>query len=62
LTDFGLASIIRGTNSVHVTQPQGYTAGWTAPEVLMGTGEITGEADMFAFGTVIVEVSIHTWR
>jgi len=27
----------------------------------MGTGEITGEADMFAFGTVVVEVGIHTW-
>ena len=51
LTDFGLSSIIRGANSVFVTQPQGYTAEWTAPEILMGTSDrITWEADMFAFG------------
>ena len=60
LTDFGLASIARGMNSIHVTQPQGYTPGWAAPEVLMGADEITQEADMFAFGMVVVEVGPRT--
>ena len=60
MTDFGLASIARGINSVYITQPQGYTVGWAAPEVLMGVDEITQEADMFAFGTVVIEVGIHT--
>ena len=45
-------------NSILITQPQGYTPGWAAPEALMGTGEITQESDMFAFGTVVVEVSL----
>ena len=58
LTDFGLASIARGTNTVNVTQPQGYTPGWAAPELLMGADEITQEADMFAFGTVVIEVGV----
>jgi len=61
LTDFGLSSIARGMNSVLVTQPQGYTPGWAAPEVLVGAGEITQEADMFAFGTVVVEVRLCAW-
>jgi len=60
--DFGLASITRGINSVFVTQPQGYTAGWAAPEILMGADEITKEADMFALGTVVIEVGFCTRR
>jgi len=66
LTDFGLASIVRGINSALVTQPQGYTVGWAAPETLMGVDETTQEADIFAFGTVVMEVSIRAchgrWR
>ena len=58
LTDFGLASIVHGMSSIHVTQPQGYTPGWAAPEVLMGADEITQEADMFAFGMVVIEVGV----
>lgn len=60
MTDFGLSSIVHGMNSVYTTQPQGYTAGWTAPEVLVGGGKVTQEADMFAFGTVVVEVGLCT--
>ena len=45
-------------SSVRVTQPQGYTAGYAAPEILMGADKITWEADIFAFGTVVVEVSL----
>jgi len=59
LTDFGLASIVRGINSIRVTQPEGYTAGWAAPELLTGANAITQEVDMFAFGTVVIEVSLH---
>jgi len=55
LTNFGLSSIVRGMDSVLVTQPQVFTLGWAAPEVLMGD-EITQETDMFAFGTVVIEV------
>ena len=62
MTDFGLASIVLGMSSVLVTQPQGYTAGWAAPEILMGADGITQEADMFAFGTVVIEVCFRTQR
>ena len=48
-------------NSILITQPQGYTPGWAAPEVLMGASEVTQEADMFAFGTVVVEVGLRAW-
>ena len=61
MTDFGLASVVRGMNSVLVTLPQGYTPGWAAPEVLLGEEKITREADMFAFGMVVIEVGFHTW-
>ena len=61
MTDFGLASVARGMDSVLVTLPQGYTPGWAAPEVLMESDEITREADMFAFGMVVIEVGFHTW-
>jgi len=43
-----------------MTQQQGFTAGWAAPEVLVGSDEITQEADMFAFGMVIIEVGLRT--
>jgi len=66
LTDFGLSSIIRGMNSLLSNQPQGYTPGWAAPEILMGTAETTWEADMFAFGMVVIEVGLRAgcwgWR
>ena len=39
------------------TQVNGYTAAWTAPEILEGAGTITREADVFAFGMVVIEVS-----
>ena len=62
LTDFGLSSIVRGMNSILVTLPQGFTPGWAAPEILMGADEITQQVDMFAFGTVVIEVGLHTWH
>ena len=54
LTDFGLASIVRGANSA--TQGDKYTVVWTAPEILEGVGTITREVDAFALGIVVTEV------
>ena len=31
---------------------------WAAPEVLEGSGTITREADVFAFGMVVIEVGL----
>ena len=59
LTDFGLASIVRGMNSVPITQVEGYTPRWTAPEVLKGD-KCTPEADIFSFGMVVIEVGSRT--
>jgi len=54
LTDFGFPSIVPGVNPV--TQEKGYTAARTAPEILEGAYAITQEADVFAFGMVVIEV------
>ncbi|KAF9645010.1 kinase-like protein [Thelephora ganbajun] len=56
LTDFGLASISHGINSIRVTHAHGHTPRWTAPEILKGAEEITREADIFSFGMVVIEV------
>ena len=55
--DFGLTSVIRGANSVLVTGIRGYTPAWTAPELLLEVcDKATTEADIFAFGMVVIEV------
>jgi len=41
-----------------VTQVNGYSTTWTAPEILEGAGTITREADVFAFGMVVIEVGL----
>ena len=41
-------------------QVNGHTAAWVAPEILEGTNTITREADVFAFGMVVIEVSPRT--
>jgi len=56
LTDFGLTSIVRGLNSVLATPVKGYTEAWAAPEVLEKGDKATSEADIFAFGMVVIEV------
>ena len=38
----------------------GYTAAWAAPEILEGINTMTREADVFAFGMVVIEVSPRT--
>ena len=57
MTDFEFPSIIRGTNPP--AQENGYITERAAPEILRGTGAITREADVFAFGIVVVEVGLH---
>jgi serine/threonine protein kinase len=56
LADFGLASVVHGNNSI-ATHAHGYTARWTAPEILQGAQNVTREADVFSFGMVVLEVS-----
>ena len=56
LTDFGLASVVRGLNSVLVTKVKGYTEAWAAPEVLEKGDKATPEADIFSFAMVVIEV------
>ncbi|KAF9785470.1 kinase-like domain-containing protein [Thelephora terrestris] len=55
LADFGLASVVRGLTSVLVTEVQGYSGRWAAPEVLGSGDRNTREADVFSFGMVVVE-------
>lgn len=40
-----------------VTEVQGYSARWAAPEVLENGDRNTREADVFAFGMIVIEVS-----
>jgi serine/threonine protein kinase len=58
LTDFGFASVVLELGSVLGTNAPEYTSRWAAPEVLR-SGDVgnTQEADVFAFGMVVVEVS-----
>jgi len=58
LTDFGFASVVRGLNSVLVTEVKGYTPAWAAPEVLETGDKAAPEADIFALGMVVIEVSL----
>ena len=57
LTDFEFSSIVHGMNSV--AQKSECTTVWAAPEILNGAGTITLEADVFAFGMVMIEVGLH---
>ena len=43
-------------SSVLVTQVKGYTEAWAAPEVLEKGDKATQEADIFAFGMIVIEV------
>lgn len=56
VSDFGLASIAHGKYSTGVKSDKGHTVRWSAPEVLFGTVPASKQADMFAFGMVVVEV------
>ena len=58
ITDFGLATIARESNSLMSTsndQTQAFR--WTAPEIMAGSSETTTKAsDVFSLGMVIIEV------
>ena len=54
ITDFGLATITRDLYSV--SDDRGYTARWTAPEILNEQRPYSKEADIFAFAMVMIEV------
>ena len=59
VSDFGLASIAHGKYSTGVKSDKGHTVRWSAPEVLFGTVPASKQADIFAFGMVVVEVRIN---
>ena len=59
MADFGFASIVRGMNSA--AQATEYTAAWAAPEIVEGADTVTREADVFAFGMVVIEVCLRTF-
>ena len=54
LADFELPSITRELNSVEMEN--GYATALAAPEILRGADTITPEADVFAFGMLVIEV------
>jgi len=45
-------------NSTLVAKSRGYAVRWTAPEILKQAGKFTQEADIFAFGMVVIEVGL----
>ena len=57
ITDFGLTRVTQNLDSIRSgSGEQGYTARWTAPEILNGEGEHSKEADIFSFAMVMIEV------
>ena len=56
MSDFGFASIVRGLDSVLVTKVQGFSPRWATPEVISEGDRNTREADVYAFGMVVIEV------
>ena len=56
VSDFGLASIAHGKYSTGVKSDKGHTVRWSAPEILFGIVPASKQADIFAFGMVVVEV------
>ena len=57
ITDFGLAKIIRGSNSLQSTsEGQGQTLRWTAPEILESGKIASEESDVYSFAMVTIEV------
>ena len=57
ITDFGLAKIIRGSNSLPSTsEGQNQTLRWTAPEILESGIAASEESDVYSFAMVTIEV------
>jgi len=59
ITDFGLATIARGSNSLPSTSnDQTQTFRWTAPEISSSSEAGSKAADVFSFGMVMIEVVV----
>jgi len=57
ITDFGLALITQNLDFIRSgSGDQGFTARWTAPEILNEEGTYSKEADVFSFAMVMIEV------
>lgn len=57
ITDFGLAKIIRGSNSLPSTSDgQSQTLRWTAPEISKFGKAASEESDVYSFAMVTIEV------
>ena len=61
ITGFCLAAVARNLDSMRSSSGgPGYTARWTAPEILNEGGTYSKEADVFSFAMVMIEVR-HKW-
>ena len=59
IVDFGSATVVRDTISLDSTSHErGITARYTSPELLKGNAGYSREADVFGFGTVMIEVGV----
>jgi serine/threonine protein kinase len=57
ITDFGLAKIIRGSDSLASTsEGHGPTLRWTAPEIFEFGNMVSEESDVYSFSMVTIEV------
>ena len=57
MADFEFLSVVRGMESAG--QENECITTWTAPEIVMGGGTVTREADVFGFGMAVIEVGSH---
>jgi len=61
ITDFSQAMVTQHSDLVQAaSDDQGYTARWTAPEILTEEGTYSKEADVFSFAMITIEVC-HGW-
>lgn len=57
ITDFGLAKVIRGSNSIPSTsEGQGQTLRWSAPEIFESEKAASERSDVYSFAMVTIEV------
>ena len=57
ITDFGLAIVTQGLDSVrNASVERGKSVQWIAPEILDNRGTYSKEADIFSFAGVAIEV------
>jgi len=55
--NFGLVTVTQNLDSIPgALDDQGYTAQWTAPEILNEQGTYSKKADVFSFAMVMIEV------